>query len=153
MPKTCKQFCKAYEKKYFIFQKKLLASLSKEMTPENKKKFNAAMKKSIDKHNKQIIKRIADDCKKQFCNKTCKNTILEAGRNKYPPLSKDIKSNKELEALITKMQKDTKRRLFGDKDNVLKDGFYEKLSSVKVNKLKKNGATSACVEMLFKDFI
>ena len=151
MPKTCKQFCKAYEKKYFIFQKKLLASLSKEMTPENKKKFNAAMKKSIDKHNKQIIKRIADDCKKQFCNKTCKNTLLEAGRNTYPPLPKSLKSltkDKKLKKMILDLQKQTKKRLFGNKDNVLKDGFYEKLSSVKVNQLKKDGAESACVETL-----
>ena len=148
MPKTCKQFCKAYEKKYFVFQKKLLVALSKEMTPENKKKFNAAMKNKISKHNKQIIKRIADDCKKQFCNKTCKNTMLEAGRNTYPPIPKSLTKDKKLKKLILDLQKQTKKRLFGNKDNVLKDGFYEKLSPVKVNQLKKEGAESACVETL-----
>ena len=147
MPKTCKQFCEAYKKKSLKLMKLLDAmdeKTMKTMTPVDKKKFKARQ----TKRKKTALKQIARDCKKQFCNKTCKNTILEAGRNKYPPLSKDIKSDKELEALITKMQKDTKRRLFGDKDNVLKDGFYEKLSSVKVNQLKKDGAESACVEAL-----
>ena len=116
--------------------------------PENKKQFNAAMKKKISKHNKQIIKRIADDCKKQFCNKTCKNTMLEAGRNTYPPIPPSLTKNTKLKKLILDIQKQTKKRLFGNKDNVLKDGFYEKLSSVKVNQLKKDGAESACVETL-----
>ena len=118
------------------------------MTPENKKKFNAAMKKNMDKHNKKIIKRIADDCNKQFCNKTCKNTLLEAGRNTYPPIPKSLTKDNKLKKLILDLQKNTKKRLFGNKDNVLKDGFYEKLSSVKVNQLKKDGAESACVETL-----
>jgi len=148
MPKTCKQFCKTYEKKYFVFQKKLLAAFSKEMTSENKKKFTAAMKKTMSKHNKQILKRIADDCKKQFCNKTCKNTMFEAGRNTYPPLPPSLTKNKELKKLMLDLQKQTKKRLFGNKDNVLKDGFYEKLSSVKVNQLKKDGAESGCAEKL-----
>ena len=148
MPKTCKQFCKAYEKKYFAFQKKLLVALGKEMTPENKKKFNAAMKKNMSKNNKKIIKIIASDCKKQFCNKTCKNTMLEAGKNTYPPLPKILTKNKKLKKFMLDLQKQTKKRLFGDKDNVLKDGFYEKLSPVKVTQLKKDGATSGCVEVL-----
>lgn len=152
MPKTCKQFCEAYQKKSLKLMKLLDAideKTMKTMTPANKKKFKARQ----TKRKKAALKQIARDCKKQFCNKTCKNTIFEAGRNKYPPLSKEIKSDKELAALMTKFQKDNKQKLFGDKDDVLKDGFYEKLSSVKVNKLKKNGATSACVEMLFNDFI
>jgi hypothetical protein len=86
-----------------------------------------------------------------YCNKTCKNTLLEAGINKYPTLPKELTRDKELKARMTKIQKDNKKELFGDKDNVLKDGFYEKLSPQKVNKLKKNGATSGCVQMLFDD--
>jgi hypothetical protein len=86
-----------------------------------------------------------------YCNKTCKNTLLEAGRNKYPPLPKEYAKDKEMTALLRKLQKQTKKDLFGDKDDVLKDGFYEKLSPQKVKKLKQNGATSGCVSMLFTD--
>ena len=66
-------------------------------------------------------------------------------------MPKEITRDKELKALLTKLQKQTKKELFGDKDNVLQDGFYEKLGRVKVNKLKKNGATSGCVQMLPDD--
>ena len=152
MPKTCKQFCEAYKKKSLKLMKRFDAideKTMKTMTPADQKKFKARQ----TKRKKAALKQIDRDCKKQFCNKTCKNTILEAGRNKYPPLPKELTTDKELKALMIKIQKDTKRRLFGDKDNVLKDGFYEKLSQVKVNKIKEKGAISACVEKLFDDFI
>ena len=60
-------------------------------------------------------------------------------------------TDKQLKALITKLQKQTKKELFGDKNSVLKDGFYEKLGPTKVKRLKKNGATSGCVQMLADD--
>ena len=143
MPKTCKQFCKTYKQKS-IKRMNYFDSLDKKtITPANKKKQT--------KRRKAALKQIANDCKKQYCNKTCKNTLLEAGRNKYPTLPKEITTDKELKALMIKIQKQTKKELFGDKDNVLKDGFYEKLGRVKVNKLKKNGATSGCVQMLPDD--
>jgi len=143
MPKTCKQFCKTYKQKS-IKRMNYFDSLDKKtITPANKKKQT--------KRRKAALKLIANECKKQYCNKTCKNTLLEAGRNKYPTLPKEITRDKELKALLTKLQKQTKKELFGDKDNVLQDGFYEKLGRVKVNKLKKNGATSGCVQMLPDD--
>ena len=143
MPKTCKQFCKTYKQKS-IKRMNYFDSLDKKtITPANKKKQT--------KRRKVALKQIANDCKKQYCNKTCKNTLLEAGRNKYPTLPKEITTDKELKALMIKIQKQTKKELFGDKDNVLKDGFYEKLGRVKVNKLKKNGATSGCVQILPDD--
>ena len=143
MPKTCKQFCKTYKQKS-IKRMNYFDSLDKKtITPANKKKQT--------KRRKAALKLIANECKKQYCNKTCKNTLFEAGRNKYPPLPKEYAKNKEMTALITKVRKQTKKDMFGDKDDVLKDGFYEKLGRVKVNKLKKNGATSGCVQMLPDD--
>jgi len=103
------------------------------------------------KRNKAFFKNIPRECKSYYCNKTCKNTILEAGRNKYPPLPKEVESDKEMQKRILKIQKKTKQELFGDKDNILKDGFYERLSPAKVKKLKKNGATSGCVQMVLDD--
>jgi hypothetical protein len=150
MPKTCKQFCKAYQTKsikrmnyYDSLDKKTI----KAMTPANKKKYKAYQAKS----RKALLKKIPSECNMYYCNKTCKNTLFEAGRNKYPTLPKEVTSNKELKVLLTKLQKQTKKEMFGDKDNVLKDGFYEKLSPQKVKRLKQNGATSGCVRMLFDD--
>jgi hypothetical protein len=147
MPKTCKQFCQAYKKKTLKLMNALDANLMKSLTPANKKKYKAYQAKS----RKALLKKIPSECNMYYCNKTCKNTLFEAGRNKYPPLPKVITSNKELKVLLTKLQKQTKQEIFGDKDNVLKDGFYEKLSPQKVKRLKQNGATSGCVKMLFTD--
>ena len=150
MPKTCKQFCQAYQKKtlkrmnYFdSLDKKTI----KAMTPANKKIYKATQ----TKRNKTYMKLIPRECKMNYCNKTCKNTLFEAGRNKYPPIPKEYAKDKEMTTLLSKLQKQTKKDLFGDKDNVLKDGFYEKLSPQKVKKLKQNGATSGCVQMLPDD--
>jgi hypothetical protein len=121
--------------------------LMKTMTPADKKTYKSYQAKS----RKALLKKIPLECNMYYCNKTCKNTLFEAGRNKYPPLPKEYAKNKEMIALLTKLRKQTKKELFGDKDNVLKDGFYEKLSPQKVKKLKQNGATSGCVKMLFTD--
>jgi hypothetical protein len=147
MPKTCKQFCQAYKKKTLKLMNALDAHLMKTLTPADQKKYKAYQAKS----RKTLIKKIPSECNMYYCNKTCKNTLFEAGRNKYPPLPKKYAKNKEMTALLTKLQKQTKKDLFGDKDDVLKDGFYEKLSPQKVKKLKQNGATSGCVSMLFTD--
>lgn len=153
MPKTCKHFCKSYQKKSI----KLMNSFDsldkktiKAMTPANKKIYKANQTKRKKTYMK-YVKKIPRECNMYYCNKTCKNTLLEAGRNKYPPLPKEVTLNKELKALLTKLQKQTKKELFGDKNNVLKDGFYEKLSLPKVKRLKQNGATSGCVQMLPDD--
>jgi hypothetical protein len=122
-------------------------NLMKTLTPADKKKYKVYQAKS----RKAALKKIPLECKMNYCNKTCKNTFFEAGRNKYPPLPKGYAKDKEMTALLRKIQKQTKKDLFGDKDNVLKDGFYEKLSQQKVKKLKQNGATSGCVQMLFTD--
>jgi hypothetical protein len=119
----------------------------KTLTPADQKKYKAYQAKS----RKTLIKKIPSECNMYYCNKTCKNTLFEAGKNKYPSLPKELTSNKKLKAFMTKINKQNKKVLFGDKDNVLKDGFYEKLGRVKVNKLKKNGATSGCVQMLPDD--
>ena len=147
MPKTCKQFCQAYKTKTLKLMNALDTHLMKTLTPTDKKNYKAYQAKS----RKALLKKIPSQCNTYYCNKTCKNTLFEAGRNKYPPLPKEYAKNKEMTALLTKIQKQTKKEMFGDKDNVLKDGFYEKLSPQKVKRLKQNGATSGCVRMLFRD--
>lgn len=148
MAKTCKQFCKTYEKQFLVFQKQLIAIFTRDLKSEDKKKVKDKVKKNTDKEKSKIIKMIARNCNRQFCNKTCKNTIFEAGRNKYPPIDKELSKDPKLKKLVLQLQKTTKKRLFGNKDNILKNDFYEKLTPVKVKKLQKEGAISGCVETL-----
>jgi hypothetical protein len=42
------------------------------------------------------------------------------------------------------MLKGFRKQMFGKKNSVLKDGFYEKLNSKTVKQLKKKGALSGC---------
>lgn len=146
MAKTCKQFCKSYEKQFMVFHKQLFAIMTRDLNREDKKKVKDKIKKNMDKKKSKLIKMIASECNRQFCNKTCKNTIFEPGTNKYPPVDKELAKNPQLKKLILNLQKTTKKRLFGNKKDILKDNFYEKLSPVKVGKLKKDGAISGCVE-------
>lgn len=148
MAKTCKQFCKTYEKQYLTFQKNLIAVLSKDLKTKDKKKIKDKIMKNMDKKKNKIIKLIARECNLKFCNKTCKNTIFESGRNKYPPVDKELAKDPKLKKHFLQLKKTTKKRLFGNKDNILKNDFYEKLTPVKVKKLQKEGAISGCVEDL-----
>ena len=153
--KTCKQFCTTYVSKRMIqannFQKDL-SKLNYNLNKTKTTKMSTDDKKKLEEKNKKELKKLEatmnKDCKKMYCNKTCKNTLMESGKDKYPPIADKFKKDKKMYKLLMDLQKKNKQRIFGDKDNVLKDGFYEKLSSVKVNRLKKEGATSACVEML-----
>lgn len=135
MPKTCKQFCKKYKKKSI---KNMFFSKSLD-------------KKSMQTKRREFLKTIHRQCKIRYCNKTCKNTLLQPGRSNYPPLHRDFTSPKHLKTLMLRVQKENKEKLFGKKDTVLNNGFYEKLGRKEVNKLKKNGAISGCVQWLSKD--
>lgn len=146
MAKTCKQFCKSYEKQFMVFQKQLTAIMTRDLNSEDKKKVKDKIKKNMDKKKSKLIKMIARECNRQFCNKTCKNTIFEPGKNKYPSVDKELAKNPQLKKLILNLQKTTKKRLFGNKKDILKDNFYEKLSPAKIKKLKEDGAISGCVE-------
>lgn len=82
-------------------------------------------KKKIAEHKKAL----RDSCKQFYCNPTCKNTAFES--------KSKIKST-----FLRKVRENT----IGNKENVLKNGFYEKLSKSHIKKLKKQGALSACYE-------
>ena len=92
------------------------------------------------KYKKKVEKTLMDSCKRMYCNKNCKNTIYEPGNK----LSKSFTKRLQLKSNDTYFH--TRRKeIFGDKTNVLKDGFYEKISSRDINEMKKLGAISGCV--------
>ena len=121
------------------------------------KNFGKAIKKSfkvttMSKKNRAIfdsdrIKRLQAKCESEYCNPTCKGTILESGKN----IPKEIKNEYKNMNFMIKNQIQTRKKIFGKKTNVLKNDFYEKLSIKNVKSLKKNGATSGCIRHIEKN--
>jgi len=147
------------EKLFLPRMKKMLANVSKgitkKFTPEEKAKFNKTLKANAIADSVYIKK-----CINTYCNpNNCKNTVFEAGSK--IPNSIFVKLKAELEANpyikkkdIPKMIKNTKKTmtemrksLFKNKTNVIKNNFYENLSSTDVKQMKKEGAISGCTIM------
>jgi hypothetical protein len=109
---------------------------------EQMENFDKALKKNKNKGNKLELK----ICKKYYCNKGCKETILEDGEPDILPKSllKQFKNDKDI---LDNLRK-TRKELFGKKKSVLKDGFFEGIKSKTLKNLKKEGAISGCVRNL-----
>jgi hypothetical protein len=73
-----------------------------------------------------MTKKIEKLCKRSNCNPTCKNTPFE--------LKSKIKNKLWL----------FMRKTISNKENILKNGFYEKVPKKIVDDLKKQGAISGC---------
>jgi len=95
-------------------------------------------KRRTKKHLEELKKKIPEECMEKFCNEGCVNTIFEDGKTKMPHVRKDRK-------FLEKLLKQQKKDIFGNKDTVLKDHFYEKLSKQTQSKMKSLGAISGCV--------
>lgn len=109
---------------------------------EETKKFLKKINKNSDKINKKTRKLAISNCKFIYCNKeNCKDTLFEPGKN--PSIMNKIK-NKNL----IKLFEEKRKQIFGKKTDVLKDGFYEKLKPSEIEKLKKQGAISGCLEKI-----
>ena len=126
--------------------KKYCAKLKRETIKLRKNMYNNANKKGIKIHRlskKEIdIFDKKDDaaCMAQWCNPGCKGTIFENGKN----LTKEPLRIPYQEEIRKKLSKQ-RRELFGKKESILKDDFYEKLSDEGVAKSKKRGAISGCL--------
>jgi hypothetical protein len=107
-------------------------------------------------HSKSVKNHTLRICKDVYCNPYCKKTIFENGKKISNKTFKNYK--KTLQYYLTKKISDRtlmkefkteKRRIFGKKENVLKDNFYEKINPVNIKKMKKVGAISGCIEPTF----
>lgn len=159
---TCsKSKFEEFHKKTIVVFDKLLKDTEKKLkkkdiTEEEKKNLEEDIKIQKDfikklnnsKSKEKSIKILRDSCERIFCNKGCFGTIFEDGDpNKLPvEFAKKFKGNKELLKLLTEERKE----MFGKKNTVLKDNFYQGLKKSTVNKTKKNGAISGCVKMVLK---
>lgn len=103
-------------------------------------KLNAISKKLKLKKPLQYSKKDNDNCKMTFQNPTCKGTFFEPGKG----FSKEFIRKQKLKGDILKFSMQQRKEVFGNKTDVLLNGFYEKLPRKYINELKKHGAISAC---------
>jgi ribosomal protein L31E len=92
---------------------------------------------------KYIKKRESENlssCMNMFCNPGCKNTVFEAGTELSKSVQKKWIRN---QAWLDYLNK-TRKELFGNKENVLVNDFYEKMKLEYVKKYKKQVAISGC---------
>lgn len=112
-------------------------------------RFTKLLKMKPIKFTQKQKKDSANKCFKSYCNPTCKGTIFQNGKE-FPKLKFTYSKTKKAKELATKILKDFRKQMFGKKNSVLKDGFYEKLNSKTVKELKKKGALSGCTVMALK---
>ena len=141
--KICKTLIpKEFEK----FMSNMNKMFTKNMSSSEKKDYNAKINKSR-KMTKKDEKQSLETCMKTYCNKDCKATILEDGKD-IPKLmelqmKKEWKDKKMARDMISGL-KQGRKILFKNKTSILKDSFYEKMKSKRVKLLKKNKAISGC---------
>ena len=104
------------------------------------------------KTHKRLDKETAKECNRVYCNPKCKNTLFESGKELSEGFRKRViktqKKERESKKDCEKRLKDLEerhRKIHGDKENVLLDGFYEGFSKKEIEKRRKNGAISSCI--------
>jgi ribosomal protein S13 len=118
---------------------------------------NKTLRKKKDKKMGRMMFAV---CKERYCNPECKHTSFETGKEISESYRKTIrklsqtlrkgKKNKSVRMFSQKnMMKDFEesfRDIHGNRENVLRDGFYEELPPKKVAYLRKRGAVSGCIK-------
>ena len=169
--KLCKKHVKTYRKKMDKATKKLLKETPKQLKAVRDKLKNPnrltkkerlklifkeefyktllnGPKPNLTKEGKEKMDKLQlDACVSDYCNPTCKDTYYEPGKE----LSEGYIKKNKLSGKTKKIWSITRKRIFNNKTNVLKDGFYEKLSTSDINKMKKMGAISGCVDSFEAD--
>ena len=125
------------------------------MGASQKKIFIENFNKTLFMKNKKITDWENKNCIRSYCNKKCKNTMFEEGteipeevfKNMKEHLTNTLKNPKIVNDAYKqsiKIFNEMRHTLFGNKTNVLKNDFYEKLPQKTVKKLKGYGAISGC---------
>jgi hypothetical protein len=87
------------------------------------------------------------ECIKGYCNPECKGTLFQAGKE-LPPSVFANASKKGIKgkgvAILKSILNSTRKRMFGNKTNVLKNSFYNRLPAKNVTRARKQGALSGC---------
>ena len=139
--KFCKRYTKRMMKNHIKFydiyiDRDANKKLTKMERDEKKKVYDKEMsKKSKDKYHKKLVR----ECELIYCNPTCEGTIFESGKKLSDKFIKSI-NPKRVKDMIK-----TRKEIFGNKTNVLIDGYYEKeINSKYSRKNRREGAISYC---------
>ena len=97
----------------------------------------------------KMRKKMLDSCVKGYCNPSCKNTMFEAGKDFPKPLEKELKGQKRGDEVLNIIKR-MRKSIFGKKNTVLKNDFYNGISKKNTKRLKKDGAISGCTVMVMK---
>ena len=138
---------KTYCPKFVSQVNKLTEKMTKNMTRKLKGKEFAKLMKNITKAAKMTDKKTLEGCIKAHCNPSCKDTIYEAGSQFPKSLEAEIKKEQHGD-IILKIIKKTRKRMFGNKKDILVNDFYKNLPKEKVDKIKKAGAISGCTAII-----
>lgn len=136
-PKMLQQQKKTLKKIGNIFAKKFKGN-TKQI-----KKMNSVL------NTPNMRKKMLDSCVKGYCNPSCKNTMFEAGKEFPKALEKELKGKKRGNDVLNIIKK-MRKSMFGNKNTVLKNDFYNGISKSNTHKLKKDGAISGCTMMVMK---
>ncbi len=146
------------------FCKKYVAIVKKEKTKKMQNMINMVGMTKLDiKEKRNMIKKIKkstsvnelkQQCKKIYCNPTCKGSIYENGKKMSNSTKKSIisnlkktpfiKSNDKSSKLHLDMMQKIKNKLFVGKNTILNNGFYIGINDNDKKKLHKKGAISGC---------
>ena len=137
---SCSNFCK----KRVLKEHQKLKNLGKVIRKTLKVKTVNKAKRAI--FDSDRIKRLNAKCESQHCNPQCKDTIFESGKN----IPKALKNKYKNMKFMINIERQTRKNIFGNKTNVLKNGFYEKLPKKNIKSMKKNGAISGCIKKYIK---
>lgn len=159
-----------YQKEIKDIQKKLL-NAPQQITEKEKEEFKNALKRKIElvtnvckqyKSGETLLAK--EEISDIFCNSECKGTIFEAGDKLSDEYKKKIiqrfvkeGKNKTRKIKITKEEKEniikdaeTRREyIFGEKKNVIKNGFFMEIDKNSKKMLEQMGAISGCYEGIF----
>jgi len=91
---------------------------------------------------KKALQKAKKECMKGYCNPDCKNTIFQAGKEIPSGAYHGIAA--KAKAPLKRMLEPLRKRIFGNKTNVLKNSFYNRLPATNVTRAKKQGALSGC---------
>ncbi len=122
--------------------------------PQSKKIVKDITYKSNFKKNKKYINKLTNEikelCEIDHCNPGCKGTIFEKGKpNILPKIRVKLKGvNSKTKKMVNKYRRETRKKLFGKKKDILKDNFYEELPSTNIKNTKKKGGISGCTEFI-----
>jgi hypothetical protein len=142
---TCKtHFCPIHVDNRKKNMRKFTAKLARRIKNKTKRRiFINDVKNNYVTRDKEFTKQ----CEKIYCNPTCKETMFQSGHGIPPRLENELRQTSDATANVIKQMR---RKMFGKRTNVLRNGFYERLRDKDVDKARANGAQSGCTISITK---